>query len=258
MLNTKNSNSQPVCTHFIQMVTGCSLSIIKVVQGELAKTGGTWAPTPKKLRKRRRLKKQMIEEEVESDEEDPIEVTQSVPCGNVQIPVVQSPDSVSMAIRHLLMSDTSSNGTVPETCARSIWSKQDGDTMTISQSQYLGPAVMDLFAAQATNCIRQEHRGGAASQELCETVSQTRTAPLNLCVQPKFTAPATTQHSNHSNNVMTVLEPQSLLPVTDTDALQREHVPSLYQSGSTNSVNALEALAALAHTSHPMGQESTT
>ena len=78
MLNTKNSSSQPVCAHFMQIVTGCSLSIVKVVQEEMLKTGGIWTPKPRKLRRRRgRPRKQMIEVEVEIDDEDPTEITQS-------------------------------------------------------------------------------------------------------------------------------------------------------------------------------------
>ena len=179
----------------------------------------------------------------------------AVHCVREHIPVVQSPDSVSMAIRHFLMSDTlSSNCPVPETCALSNQAEQTDDTTVVSRSQYLGPAAMELFAAQATNCINQDHRGGAARQELHETVSGATNSTLNLCVQPQDISPPAAA-AQHSDNVMAVLGPQSVWQITETDTFGMEHMQHLCQAGSTNSVTALETLAALAHTSHAIGQD---
>lgn len=160
------------------------------------------------------------------------------------VPVVQSLDGVSMAIQHLLSSDTfPSSQTLPSISLPSNDTELVGLPMLIAQSQYLGPAAMELFAAQAANCVHQEQNfevaRGDASQSTTNT-PQANSSPHQEVASARKTSTA------QSSDEMMVLGPLSLHQTAQLDSCGMKTVQPLCQAASETPVDALETLVALA------------
>ena len=147
--------------------------------------------------------------------------------------VVQCPDNVTMAIRQLLSCESSANQT----------NNIDHSTST-TYYQCLGPAAMQLFAAEAASCVNQEQRNCIARQDLHQTTNPISSPTVDNIV----VAESVTASMRLPPDAQPLENPYNLVLSRHTMGQDCFEIPSpqyVCQTEAEGLVNALETLTAM-------------
>eukprot|EP00118_Oscarella_pearsei_P006737 m.31064 g.31064 ORF g.31064 m.31064 type:complete len:467 (+) comp31432_c0_seq1:111-1511(+) len=132
---------KPLCTQFIQLVTGCSAVLVKDIQ------------MGRGIRQKR-VGKATNAEEMEQEEDEDVEEEAPMPSKQKQS---QTASSIHLALTHFLSDEPTSPEQHPLARGDVVFSPDKESSDPASQSIYLGAGAMPAFAAEAAMTLRGSH-----------------------------------------------------------------------------------------------------